>query len=341
MKICFFDTHQFEKPFFEKANERFKHSINYVEYRLTEQTASLACGSDCVCVFVNDHLNEKTLEILKKAGVKLIALRSAGFNNIDLEAAQRLSLKVVRVPEYSPYAVAEHATALILTLNRKTHKSYLRVHEGNFSLNGLIGFDLHGKTVGVIGTGKIGSVMAKIMTGFGCKVVAYDIIQNTELARLGVRYVELNQLFSESDIITLHVPLNPETFHLINEITLAKTRPGVMLINTGRGALIETKALIKALKTCHVRYAGLDVYEEEDGIFFEDLSGEVLQDDTLARLLTFQNVILTSHQGFLTKEALDNISATTLQNVSDFSEGLALRNEVSFNTHIYKPHKEN
>ena len=337
MKIAFFDTHRFEKHYFEKANQQFDHSLAFIEPRLTEQTASLACGSECVCAFVNDRLNAATLEILKRAGIRLIALRSAGFNHVDLEAARSLGLRVVRVPEYSPYAVAEHAVALILSLNRKLHRAFSRVREGNFSLDGLVGFDLHGKTVGIVGTGRIGIIMIRIMTGFGCKVLAYDVNPNDKLATdLSFQYVSFDELLHQSNIISLHVPLTPETRHLIDEQALSQMKPGVMLINTGRGALIDTQALIQGLKKCHVGYAGLDVYEEEEGIFFEDLSEQVLQDDTLARLLTFPNVLLTSHQGFLTQEALENIAHTTLQNISDLEQGKELSNEVCAQTHVRK-----
>jgi D-lactate dehydrogenase len=289
-----------------------------------------------VCAFVNDHLDKKTLQTLAAGGTQLIALRSAGFNHVDLASAQTLGLRVARVPEYSPHAVAEHAVALILSLNRKIHRAYNRVREGNFSLNGLVGFDLNKKTVGVIGTGRIGSVMAKILSGFGCQVIAHDIVQNPQLVEIGVKYVSLEEILRNSDIISLHVPLTPQTHHLIDERALALTKPGVMLINTGRGALIETSALIKSLKSGHIGSAGLDVYEEEEGLFFEDLSGQILQDDKLARLLTFPNVLLTSHQAFLTEEALGNIAQVTLQNISEFESGHVLKNEVCAEKQIAK-----
>lgn len=330
MKVAFFDTHAFEKPIIEQTNQAFKHSITYLDTRLTEKTAALAKGHDCVCAFVNDRLNKETLNILHEQGTRLIALRSAGYNHVDIKAAAELGLKVVRVPGYSPYAVAEHAVALILTLNRKTHRAINRVHEGNFSLNGMVGFDLHGKTVGVVGTGKIGAVFCRIMHGFGCHVLAHDSQINKSLLDENLcRYVPFKQLLAQSDIISLHVPLTPKTHHMINQETISSMKPGVMLINTGRGALIDSKALIQALKSEHVGYAGLDVYEEEEGIFFEDLSDQVLQDDTLARLLTFPHVVLTSHQAFLTKEALGNIAQITLQNIADYESGEKLINEVS------------
>lgn len=336
MKIAFFDARSYERKAFDSELSRFPHEIVYFETRLTEQSASLAVNYPCVCAFVNDRLNENTLRTLASGGTRLIALRSAGFNHVNLEVASELGIKVVRVPEYSPYAVAEHAVALILSLNRKIHRAYNRVRDGNFSLDGLVGFDLNQKQVGIIGTGKIGSVFAQIMLGFGCKVVAYDIHQNQALRAKGVQYQDLEQLLKKSDIISLNVPLTPQTRHLINEHALSLTKPGVMLINTGRGALIDTGALIRSLKSGHIGSAGLDVYEEEEGIFFENLSEQILQDDQLVRLLTFPNVLLTSHQAFLTKEALSNIAEITLQNIEDFSKGRTLVNEVSATRNLKK-----
>lgn len=337
MKVAFFNTHTFEKPYFMGGNRNYDNSITFLDAKLNEQTVELARGHDCVCAFVYDHLNASVLTQLKEMGVRLIALRSAGFNHVDLDAAARLELPVVRVPAYSPYSVAEHAVALMLTLNRKIYQAVSRVRENNFSLDGLVGFDLHGKTVGIIGTGKIGSVVAKIMKGFGCNILAYDIAPNTELAmNLGIQYVELNHLLRDSDIITLHVPLLPDTHHMIDMTALVQMKPTAMLINTGRGGLIDTKALIQALKNDRIGYAGLDVYEEEEGVFFENLSGKVLHDDVLARLMTFPNVMITSHQAFLTKEALSNIAHETLRNILDFEEGRKLKNEVHAETHIGK-----
>lgn len=331
MKVAFFDAHKFERPIFEKINEAFHHDLVFFEHRLQKETAILANQFSCVCSFVNDKLDLESLTILKKAGVKLIALRSAGFNHVNLKAAKELGLVVVRVPEYSPYAVAEHAVALLLVLNRKIHRSYLRVRELNFSLDGLVGMDLHGKTVGVIGVGRIGAVFAKIMAGFGCKVFLHDLKPDQDLAKkLGVTYVSLDEIYRESDIISLHVPLNTQTRYLINENSLSKMKKGVFLINTGRGALVNTRHLIQFLKSGHLGGAGLDVYEEEEQIFFQDHSDEVLQDDVLARLLTFPNVVITSHQAFLTQEALENIAQTTLSNISDFEKGNPLKNQVSF-----------
>ena len=328
MKVAFFDTHQFDRNAILKENKNFKHEITFFDGRLTEQTANFAIGYPCVCAFVNDRLDSKNLRTLSTGGTQLIALRSAGFNHVNLESARDLGLRIVRVPEYSPYAVAEHAMTLILSLNRKICRAYNRVREGNFSLDGLVGFDLHKKTVGIVGTGKIGSVMAEILNGFGCHILAYDRIQNPSLVEAGVHYVGLNELLQKSDIISLHVPLTPETRYIIDAKALSLTKAGVMLINTGRGALIDTRALIQVLKLGHIGYAGLDVYEEEEGIFFENLSDQILQDDQLARLLTFPNVLLTSHQAFLTEEALENIARTTLQNITDFENGNNLINEV-------------
>ncbi len=330
MKVAIFDTHRFEKEFFEKANINFQEALTFFEPRLTEQTAKLAAGFDVVCSFANDRLNSKTLSILNSYSIRLIALRSAGFNHVDLEAAAQLGMKVVRVPEYSPYAVAEHATALILSLNRKIHHAYNRVREGNFSLDSLVGFDLHGKTVGIIGTGKIGSVMARIMSGFGCQILAFDIRPKIELTeKYNVKYTSLEDIYHQSDIISLHVPLTPDTKHLIDEKAIAQMKRGVMVINTGRGALVDARALIVALKGKTIGSAGLDVYEEEEGVFFQDLSDQVLQDDVLARLMTFPNVLITSHQAFLTREALTGIATTTLKNIREFDEGRHLTNEVS------------
>ena len=329
MKISVFDTHKYDQNALEKENEKYKFQINFLEARLTEQSALLAKGSDIVCCFVNDRLNAKTLKILKEMGVKLIALRSAGFNHVDLKVAHELGLKVVRVPEYSPYAVAEHAVALLSTLNRKIHRAYNRVHEMNFSLEGLTGYDLHGKTVGILGTGKIGKVFAKIMYGFGCHLIAYDKEHDQKLVSdFKVKYVDLDKIYTDSDIISLHIPLTPETHHIINTKAFKQMKQNVVLINTGRGGLIDTKALIQSLKSHTIAGACLDVYEEEDGVFFSDLSGIGIQDDLLARLLTFPNVLITAHQAFLTEEALSNIAETTLMNIKEFSEGSKLSHEV-------------
>ena len=330
MKTAVFDTHRYEREAFTKANEGFGHDLTFFESRITKDTAPLAAGFEAICAFVNDRLDGDALTRLQEHGVRLIALRSAGFNNVDLDAARRLRLPVVRVPEYSPHAVAEHAMALILTLNRKTHRAYARVREANFTLDGLVGFDLYGKCAGVVGSGRIGSVMLQILHGFGCRLLACDVTPDSDLAtRLGVRYVELTELLRKSDIISLHVPLTPATRHLVDAAALATMKPGALVINTGRGALIDTRALVQALKQKRIGGAGLDVYEEEEGVFFRDLSGQVLQDDVLARLLTFPNVLITSHQGFLTGEALAAIAQTTLQNIRAFERGEPLRNAVA------------
>jgi D-lactate dehydrogenase len=329
MKIAFFDTHKFERSLYEEMNKDFNFKITYFDGSLTDETAKLAIGYEVICSYPNDKITARVLEQLKPAGLKLIALRSAGFNHVDIPAAANFEVKVVRVPAYSPYAVAEYATTMILALNRKIGRASARVHELNFSLEGLIGFDLHGKTVGILGTGRIGTVMAKIMTGFGCRVLACDPKVNQKIVdTLGIRYVSLDEILELSDILTLHMPLNSLTRHLINAAALEKIKKGTMLINTGRGGLIDTKALIQALKSGKVGSAGLDVYEEEETIFSQDLSESVLQDDVLARLMTFPNVIVTAHQAFLTKEALHNIAETTFQNIQDFEKGLVLRNEV-------------
>jgi D-lactate dehydrogenase len=282
-----------------------------------------------VCSFVNDELDAEALAILRRLGVVLVALRSAGYNHVDLAAAARLGMRVARVPSYSPHAVAEHAVALVLSLNRKIHRAYARVREGNFSLDGLVGFDLRGKVVGIVGTGQIGAVAARIFHGFGCRLLAFDVRPDPRLeSALGVRYVPLEALYPEADVLSLHVPLTPETHHMIDAAALTRMKPGVMIVNTGRGALIDTPALIAALKTGLVGAAALDVYEEEEGVFFRDLSDRVLKDDVLARLLTFPNVLITSHQGFLTREALAAIAETTLDSAGAFERGEALRYEV-------------
>ena len=338
MKVMVFDTHQFDREFLLRINLEFGHDLAFLEARLTPETAPLARGYPCICCFVSDQLDAKTLSTLAALEVKLIALRSAGYNHVDLIEANRLGIRVVRVPAYSPHAVAEHAVALLLALDRRIYKAYNRVRELDFSLEGLIGFDLFGKTVGIIGTGKIGSVMAKVMKGFGCQVLAFDPKPNRELSRDGiVRYVQLSELYPASDVISLHVPLTPKTRHMINSDALAQMKQGVYLINTGRGALIDTRALIEGLKASHIGAAGLDVYEEEEGIFYKNLSDQVLKDDVLARLLTFPNVLVTSHQAFLTREALTQIARTTLQNITDFQEGRSLENEVRAETHFAPP----
>lgn len=326
MKIAFFSTKSYDREFFDKYVSA--HEIIYFDAPLNEQTANLAAGCNAVCVFVNDKLNADIMAELKKAGIKLIALRCAGFNNVDLAAAKDNDIRVVRVPAYSPHAVAEHAVALILTLNRKTHKAYNRVREGNFSLERLTGFDLYGKTVGVIGTGKIGESFCDIMLGFGCRVLAFDLIENKQLAAKGVEYLPLLDVFQQADIISLHCPLNEQTKHIINTQTIGMMKEGLMLINTSRGALVDTMAVIQALKTGRIGYLGLDVYEQEEKLFFNDLSENIIQDDVIMRLLSFPNVLITSHQGFFTEEALRQIAQTTLANIDAFESGAVLKNVV-------------
>jgi D-lactate dehydrogenase len=282
-----------------------------------------------VCIFVNDQLDAHTIEKLAQAGTRLIALRCAGFNNVDVAAAEKHGIRVARVPAYSPHSVAEHTVALLLTVNRKVHRAYARVREGNFALGGLLGFDVHGKTVGIIGTGKIGTIVAELLKGFGCSLLAHDVYENPTCEQMGVRYTSLQELFTESDIITLHCPLNPQTNHLIDESALQQMRRGVVLINTSRGALIDTRAVIEGLKSGKIGYLALDVYEEEADLFFEDLSDKVIQDDVFARLLTFPNVVITAHQAFFTKEALQNIAETTIGNITEFEQNDRCDNAVT------------
>lgn len=321
MELAFFSAKSYERPTFQAAASRDGHSITFLEPRLTAGTASLGSGFPAVCAFVNDELQADTLATLQAGGTELILLRSAGFNHVDLHAASRLGLVVAHVPAYSPNAVAEHTLALILTLNRKTHRAYARVREGNFSLEGLLGFDLSERTVGVVGTGKIGALVARILLGFGCEVLAHDPYPSPDVESLGVRYTSLDELFAESDVITLHCPLVPDTYHVINAESLSKMRTGVMLINTGRGGLVDAAAVIEGLKSGRIGYLGLDVYEEEADLFFVDRSAEVLTDDTFARLLTFPNVLITGHQGFFTYEALQKIAETTIANLTAWERG--------------------
>lgn len=317
--IAVFDAKPYDRDYITRASGADKLDWRFQEFRLDAKTVLAADGAQAVCVFVNDVLNREILERLAGSGVRLVALRCAGFNNVDLEAAKELGIAITRVPSYSPHAVAEHTIALILALNRKIHRAYNRVREMNFSLSGLVGFDLFGKTAGVLGTGKIGRIVAEILHGFGMRVLAFDLYPNQEWAtQNGIQYMEPRTLARESDLITLHLPLTPQTDHIVNKDTLALTKPGVMLINVSRGRLIHTRALIEALKSGHMGGVALDVYEEEEGIFFEDLSGEVLHDDELARLLSFPNVLVTAHQAFLTHEALSEIARITVENVLRF-----------------------
>lgn len=321
IRIAFFDSKPYDIAFFDEENKKYGFEIKYYESKLTPDTALLASGYDAVCAFVNDDLKEATLQRLYDNGLRLVVLRCAGFNNVDLDYA-RGRLKILRVPAYSPHAVAEYALSMILTLNRKTHKAYQRTRENNFRIHGLLGFDLHGKTIGIIGTGKIGLTLIEILSGFGMKVLAYDAFPNSEFQeKYHFTYVDLDTLYKDSDIISLHCPLNDQTYHLINEESFSKMKDGVMLINTSRGALIDSKALIDSLKSRKIGSAALDVYEEEENFFFEDISDDVLPDDVLARLLSFNNVLVTSHQGFFTREAEQKIASVTLENVKRFFNG--------------------
>jgi D-lactate dehydrogenase len=321
MRVAVFSTKPYDTHSLRRANEAAGHDLVFLEPRLTPETVALAAGSEAVCAFVNDDVSATVLEGLHDRGVRLVALRSAGFNHVDLATAGRLGMTVARVPGYSPHAVAEHAAGLILALNRKIHRAYNRVRENNFALTGLLGFDLNGKTVGVVGTGQIGTVFAGIMRGFGCRVLAHDPVPNEACERAGVSYTDLSHLFAESDVVALHCPLTPDTFHLIDADALAGMRDGVMIINTSRGALVDTWAVIEALKSGKIGHLGLDVYEEEADLFFEDLSDRVVRDDVFSRLLTFPNVLITGHQAFFTEEALDNIATTTIGNVTAFERG--------------------
>jgi D-lactate dehydrogenase len=329
-KIIFFDSKPYDRVSFDEVNKEHGYDIVYCGDRLNRHTVKLAKGADVVCLFVNDTVDKEIVGSLLESGVGLIALRCAGYNNIDLEAVYG-KMHVVRVPAYSPNAVAEHAAALLLSLNRKTHKAYNRVREGNFSIDGFLGFDLSGKTAGVIGTGQIGRCFVSILNGFGMKVLAYDPVPDEAYAKKEkISYVSREEIYKRSDVISLHCPLVPETYHLINGEAIGLMKKGVVILNTGRGGLIDTQALIDGLKKGMIGAAGLDVYEEESEYFFEDYSSTIIKDDVLARLLTFPNVLVTSHQGFFTKEALRNIATTTLDNVKEFFEGGYLKNEICY-----------
>lgn len=328
-KIAFYDTRSYDKESFTKENENFGFEIEYFEFRINEKTAFTAKGYDAICVFVNDVLNERVISILKECGVKIILLRCAGFNNVDLNAAEKYGIKVVRVPAYSPHAVAEHALSLLMSLTRHIPQAYIRTKTANFNIEGLTGRDLYGLTAGVFGTGKIGRVMAELLKGLGMKIICYDPFPNKEWAEQnGFTYVDVETIFRQSDVLTFHCPLTNETRHIVNHDTTKMMKPDAVIINTGRGALIDTKALVHALKHKYIGGAALDVYEEESQFFFKDWSSEVITDDVLARLLTFPNVIITGHQAFLTKTALSNIASVTLNNCKDFTEGKTLVNEV-------------
>lgn len=328
MRVAIFSTKSYDRQFLNAANADHHHELVFFEPRLTAATALLAAGFPVVCVFINDCLDAETLEQLAVQGTRLLALRSAGFNHVDVARAMDLGLTVVRVPTYSPYAVAEHAVGMILMLNRKLYRAYNRVRDDNFSLEGLLGFDLHGCVVGIVGTGKIGQCFAQIMKGFGCQLLAYDPYPNTACIELGVTYVALTDLLSQSKIISLHCPLTPATHHIINAATLAVLQPGAMLINTSRGGLIDTSAVIAAIKSGQVGYLGIDVYEQEENLFFEDLSDTVIQDDSFQLLQSFPNVLITAHQAFFTRNALENIATTTLENITDFAEGHPCLNQL-------------
>lgn len=328
-KIAFFDTRSYDKEAFTKENEKFGYEIDFFDFKLNEKTAFTAKGFDAVCVFVNDVVNADVISILKNCGIKIILLRCAGFNNVDLAAAEKAGIQVVRVPAYSPHAVAEHGAALLLSLTRHIPQAYLRTKTVNFNIEGLTGRDLFGLTAGVFGTGKIGQCMADILKGFGMKVICYDPFPNEKWAKeKGFSYVDIDTIFKESDVLSFHCPLTDETYHIVNHDNMKKMKSDAVIINTGRGALIDTKALVHALKHKHIGGAALDVYEEESAFFFKDCSAEIIADDVLARLLTFPNVLITGHQAFLTTTALSNIAEVTLNNFSSFLSGKELVNKV-------------
>ena len=330
MKVAVFSSKPYDRQFLMDANLAHDHEFIFFEARLKPETAALAAGFPAVCGFIHDQLGAETLSAIAADGTKLIALRAAGFNNVDLKAAADLGLTVVRVPGYSPYAVAEHTVGLILMLNRKLHKAYNRVRDDNFSLYGLLGFDLHGSTVGVIGTGEIGQCFCKIMTGFGCRVLAYDPFPNPDCLAMGVAYLTLPELLAASDIVSLHCPLMSQTYHLIDEESLGWLKPGAMVINTSRGGLIDTKAMIAAIKSGKVSNLGIDVYEQEENLFFEDWSNSVVQDDDIQRLQSFNNVVITAHQAFFTKEALTNIAQATITSLNQFASGEPCQYEIRY-----------
>ena len=327
-KIAFFGAKPYDIASFDKVNEKYNYDIRYYKGHLNPNNVVLTQDTDAVCIFVNDTADAAVIDAMVDNGVKLLALRCAGFNNVDLKAAKG-KLPVVRVPAYSPYAVAEYSLALMLSLNRKIHRAYWRTRDGNFSLNGLMGFDMHGKTIGIIGTGKIAKILIRLLKGFGMRILAYDLYPDMKFAgEEGISYVSLDELYRESDIISLHCPLTDQTKYMIDKDSIDKMKEGVMIINTGRGQLINTNDLIEGLKEKKIAAAGLDVYEEEGEYFYEDKSDKIIDDDELARLLSFNNVIVTSHQAFFTKEALHNIAETTLQNIEDFRCHRPLVNEV-------------
>jgi len=329
MRVAVFSTKPYDRHFLDFANASAGHELAYLEPRLTVETVALAQGMTAVCAFVNDSLPAAVLNPLARQGVRLVALRCTGFNNVDLVVAKKLGITVARVPEYSPHAVAEHAVTLVLALNRRIHRAYARVREGNFALEGLLGFDMKGRTVGVVGTGRIGATFARILAGFGCTILAVDPVPDPACIAAGVRYVDMSELLAASDIVSLHCPLTPATRHLIDAAALARMRPGAMLINTSRGAVIDTPAVIAALKDGRLGHLGLDVYEEEADLFFEDLSDKVIQDDVFVRLLSFPNVLVTGHQAFFTADALQGIAGTTIANITGFERDGRAVHEVS------------
>lgn len=326
MKITFFSTQPYDKTFFNRYKDEYGFELEYFDTHLGPHIVNVIDKTDAVCAFVNDKVNAEVIKVLAEKGVKIIAMRCAGFNNVDVESAEKYNIRVCRVPAYSPEAVAEHALAMILTLNRKTHKAYNRVREQNFSLNGLLGFNLHQKTVGVIGTGNIGKAFCRIMLGLGCKVIAHDVYEDKEMQEKGVVYETMDKLLQESDIVSLHCPLTEQTRHLINADAMSKMKKGVMLINTSRGKLVHTNDAINALKSGHIGYLGIDVYEQEEKLFFKDLSGSIIEDDTIQRLMSFPNVLVTAHQAFFTEEALTQIAVTTLQNVQQLLNNTMVAN---------------
>lgn len=329
MKVAVFSAERYDRAFLDAANRRAGHALHYFQAALDVETASLAAGHAAVCIFVNDTADAAVLERLRRGATGLVALRCTGFNNVDLGAARRLGIKVVRVEEYSPYSVAEHTVALLLAVNRKIHRAYNRTRDSNFALDGLMGFDLHGKTVAVIGTGRIGRVFARIMLGFGCQVIGHDIFPAPEFVALGARYATPGEIGAEADIISLHCPLTPDTYHIINAATLARVKPGALLVNTSRGGLLDTEAAIAALKSGQLGGLALDVYEQEAGLFFRDLSSTVITDDVLQRLVSLPNVIVTGHQAFFTREAMTTISETTLRSVTEFANGQPLSHPIA------------
>ena len=328
MKVAIFSSTRYERYYLDEANKTGQHKLHYFDVSLTMDSVGLAAGFGAVCIFVNDQADAQVLEALQKGGTQLLALRCTGFNNVDLEAAARLGIKVVRVVTYSPYSVAEHAVALLLAVNRKVHRAYNRTRDSNFSLDGLTGFDLCGKTVAVVGTGKIGCVFAKIMLGFGCQVIGFDPYHSAEFEALGLSYTKAGEIGEKADIISLHCPLTPETYHIINSKTLERAKGGAILINTSRGGLIDTEAAIEGLKTGQLGGLGIDVYEQEADLFFRDLSSEIIKDDVFQRLISFPNVIVTGHQAYLTREALTTICETTLKSITAFEKNQVLENEV-------------